>query len=209
MVRGMPYIDLTHLFHDAMPVYPGDPVPRLARTTDIGKEGYTDHRIQTTMHAGTHIDGPLHMVPGGKRLSDMAVSSFFGKGRVLDARGMEVIDGASLEHLFLKKDDILLILTGFSQKYGKPEYYGFYPEMTEHFARSIIKADLRMVGMDSPSPDRPPFPIHKLLLGAEILLVENLTNLELLTDVSDFDVFALPIKLDADSAPARVVARIN
>lgn len=203
----MRYIDLTHLFRETMPVYPGDPVPRLAQVAEIGKEGYTDHEITTSMHVGTHIDGPLHMLSGGRRLSDMGTEKFFGIGRLIDARGAREIDENTLKDITLTKDDIILVLTGFSQKYDTPEYYESYPEMTEGFARGLIEASIKMVGMDSPSPDRPPFPVHKLLLGAEVLLIENLTNLESLIGVNDFEVFALPMKLDADSAPARVIAR--
>ncbi len=66
-----------------------------------------------------------------------------------------------------------------------------------------------MVGFDSPSPDRTPFVIHKLLLGQEILILENLCNLEKLLGVTGFEVVALPAKFRSDSAPVRVVARVT
>jgi kynurenine formamidase len=204
----MQYVDLTHLFSNAMPVYPGDPVPELAQVADIGKDGYTDHQVKTTVHVGTHIDGPLHMVAGAKKLCDMAPDKFFGRGRIIDVRGRVVIDEDVLSRASLEKDDVVLLLTGFSRKYDTPEYYESHPELAENFARSIIEAGIKIIGLDSPSPDRPPFPIHKLLLESEVLLIENLTNLEALIGENNFEIFALPIKLDADSAPARVIARI-
>ena len=64
-----------------------------------------------------------------------------------------------------------------------------------------------MVCMDSPSPDRHPFEIHKLLLENSILIAENLTNIEKLLHVRKFEVIALPLNILADSSPARIVAR--
>jgi len=75
----MKYIDLTHTFDAQMPVYPGDPIPEFTQVADLHKEGYTDYQIKTGMHVGTHMDAPLHMLEGGKRLSDIAVEKFLGK----------------------------------------------------------------------------------------------------------------------------------
>jgi kynurenine formamidase len=66
-----------------------------------------------------------------------------------------------------------------------------------------------MIGLDSPSPDREPYTVHRILLEKEILIVENLASLEALEAVMGFEVWALPTKYDADSAPVRVVARVD
>jgi kynurenine formamidase len=50
--------------------------------------------------------------------------------------------------------------------------------------------------------------VHKILLGANILIVENLTNLQALLAVSEFEVIALPPKFEADAGPVRAVARV-
>ena len=63
--------------------------------------------------------------------------------------------------------------------------------------------------MDTPSPDKYPYKIHKILLKEEILIIENLTNLEELLGVNNFDVIALPAKFYSDGAPIRVIAQIN
>ena len=65
-----------------------------------------------------------------------------------------------------------------------------------------------MVCLDSPSPDRHPFEIHKLLLENNVLLAENLTNVEALFSVQKFEMMAFPLNLQADSSPARIIARI-
>ncbi len=62
--------------------------------------------------------------------------------------------------------------------------------------------------MDILGPDQPPFLTHKTLLENEILIIENLTNLDQLVGVKNFEVIALPAKFNADAAPIRVVAKI-
>ena len=72
----------------------------------------------------------------------------------------------------------------------------------------MIELGVKIVGMDTPSPDRPPFAIHKLLFKNDILIIENLTNLEELLAHPQFDVIALPAKFDIEAAPVRVVAQV-
>lgn len=50
-------------------------------------------------------------------------------------------------------------------------------------------------------------PVHKILLKNDILIIENLTNVEEL-EGKEFKIHALPLKLQLDGAPARVVAEI-
>ena len=69
------------------------------------------------------------------------------------------------------------------------------------------KPGIKIIGIDSPSPDRSPYEIHKLLMKNDILIIENLTNLAELTSHEEFDVIALPTKFDTEAAPVRVVAR--
>lgn len=190
-----------------MPVYPGDPIPELKQVADIGKEGYTDFQITTAMHVGTHMDGPLHMIENGKYLFEMPVEKFFGQGHIIDARGLTVVGAEVLDNHNINKGDILLVLTGFGKKYREDNYYESYPEINENFAHRAVELGVSIVGMDTPSPDRPPFKTHKILLGKEILIIENLTNLEKLLTIPDFEVFALPAKLQTEAAPVRVIAR--
>jgi hypothetical protein len=65
-----------------------------------------------------------------------------------------------------------------------------------------------MLGMDTPSPDRAPYQVHQSLLSAGIYIIENLTNLNKLTGEKYFEIISLPLKIKANSSPARVLARI-
>lgn len=203
----MKYIDLTHTFTQNMPVYPGDPNPELKQIAFLDKDGYNDFQIKTGMHVGTHMDAPLHMLQNGKRLSEYPPDRFFGKGHLIDARN-KTIDEKLLKGVKISKGDIVFIMTGFYKKFGKPEFYEAYPVIEKSFASKIIKLGVKIVGMDTPSPDQSPFAIHKLLLGNDVLIIESLTNLEKLSKHMQFEVYALPAKLDTEAAPVRVIAKV-
>lgn len=203
------HIDLTHPFTNEMPAYPGDSRPSLRQSASIGKDGYADHELKTTMHIGTHIDAPAHMVKRGKRIDELPLELFYGRGAVVDARGRKDLDIEILKNCEIKEGQIVLFYTGFSKKYRTPEYFTGYPSMTEVLARELVKKKIKMVGVDSPSPDKKPYLIHKILLGAEILIIENLTNLESLLKIKAFDVEAIPMRIAADAAFARIMAIVK
>lgn len=198
------YIDLSHTFTAQMPVYPGDSFSEL---TKIDHDTHTNFHIKTGMHVGTHIDAPLHMIENGKYLSEIPVDHFFGKGHLIDARN-KPITATLLENHQINPGDIIIVHTGFSTHFRQPEYYENYPEITEEFAQKLVELKVKIVGMDTPSPDREPYQIHKVLLSNNILIIENLTNLEQLEN-KEFEIIALPPKFQADASPLRVVAKIK
>jgi len=203
----MKLFDLTHTFDDSMPVYPGDPASKIYFLNNMAGAGYSVSQITTGMHTGTHIDGPLHVIEGGMPLSEMPVERFIGRGVLIDARSKKSIDSDLLADVPLRKKDIVLVLTGCSAVFRAPSYYSDYPLVTARFAEALVKAGVNMLGLDTPGPDGPPFAIHRLLLAAQVLIIENLTNLETLLDIPEFEVFALPTRFRAEAAPARVIAR--
>ena len=87
----MKLIDLTHTFTCDMPVYPGDPPAGLEPIATIAKDGFNDCCVRGGLHVGTHMDAPLHMIEGGAPLSDIPLRQFFGRGRLIDARGYKAV----------------------------------------------------------------------------------------------------------------------
>jgi kynurenine formamidase len=202
----MQFIDLTHTFADPMPAFPGDPPAKLVphHTT----EGCPLYQVNTGMHVGTHMDAPLHMLPEGVSISKLPLQKFLGRGLLIDARGSAAIDVDLLTGVNLQRGDIVLVLTGSSSRFHEPIYYEQYPEVSDAFAAALVNAGVSILGLDTPSPDRSPYLIHRTLLRAGVLIVENLTNLEALLNVNSFEVIALPTKFQAEAAPVRVIARI-
>ena len=205
----MAYIDLTHIFNNDTPVFPGDPEPELVKIAEVGKDGFMDHQVKTAMHVGTHMDAPAHMVQGGKLLSEYPAEKFFGRGVIIDARGKTSADAELLSNVDIKKGDIVLVCFGWSTEFENDEYYKNYPEITEPFANRLGELGASIIGTDTSSPDRAPYVVHKILFKHDILIIENLTNLEKLIGKTNFEVIALPTKFQADAAPVRVVAKTN
>ena len=204
----MKFIDLSHIVTDNMPVFPGDPAMSLTQVASVDKEGYTDHELHTLMHVGTHIDAPLHMIAGGKRISEIPPEHFIGPGVLIDVRGKNEITADSLKNKNIGAGSVVLLFSGYSKKYKTPEYDINFPKISLDFAGSLVEIKVKILGLDFINPDtEDSFPIHKKLLGNDVLIIENLTNLESLINIKAFEVSAIPLNLHADASPVRVVAR--
>ncbi len=198
-------IDLTVRLNAETPGFPGDPSIEIKQAASIDNDGYLGHSVQLGTHTGTHIDAPAHMVEGGKTLDKISPETFIGRGRYVLVKD-NVFSLEQLQQADIQPGDIVLFNTEMSYKFYEPAYFTDYPVMSEEVAQFLVEKQVKMVGLDTCSADKEaPFPIHKILLGAGIPIIETLTNLEQVHD-AEFRVIALPIKLDLDGAPARVVA---
>lgn len=149
------------------------------------------------------------MIKGGKTLADFPIETFFGPPKIIDARDQKTLNTNLLNVANIQEGDIVLFFTNHSQYFGKPTYYDSWPCMTEDLAKALVKAEVKMVGFDTPSPDTSPYSIHKILLGANILILENLTNLSLLQNHSQIEFTALPLNLNTDGSPVRAIAKLT
>lgn len=202
-------IDLTHPLNSSVPVYPEDHEVRLIQETSLETYDSNVFSIETGLHVGTHMDGPLHMRKESPMLSQFPVDRFFGRGVLLDARGRREIGEDVLGGNVLERGDVVLLHTGWDKGFWRDGYMSGYPVITKDFARILAEVPIGMLGVDSPSPDNPPYEVHHVLFEADILILENLCCLEQLLDVPSFIVIALPLKTETDSSLVRVVAEIN
>lgn len=203
----MQYIDLSIPINPQTLVYPGDPPVKVEPALQLAKDGCNDHVVTMGTHVGTHIDAPLHMLEGGKSLDQFGPDKFIGRGRLVKLRN-QTYDLADFEQAGIEAGDIVLIYSGASDVYPDPSYMESYPAMPEDVARFLVEKRVKAVGVDMCSVDHDEFVSHRRLLKDEVLIIENVTNLKALED-KQFKVFALPIKLQIDGAPARVVAEVE
>lgn len=201
------YIDLTHVFDNKMPCYPGDKTPSLKQVTFFEKQGFNIFEVNSSMHVGTHMDAPLHFIKDGKRLSDYPMERFFVKTHLIRVHGIATIEEEAIKGLKIAEGEAVVFETGFSKQFKHKEYYTSYPSISNRLAEALSDLKIGMLGLDTPSPDYPPCEVHKILLGNDVLILENLTNLERIA-TSYFEMIALPLRFEAEAAPARVVAKI-
>lgn len=206
----MPTRDLTHPLSSATPVYPGDPPIRVDPHATMAADGYRVAAARLGSHAGTHVDAPAHTEPDGATLDSFPVDRFSLAARLatVDVGPGGVVGPADLPAAGdLSADvDALVVRTGWAARWDEGRYWTDHPTLAPAAAERLAAAGLD-VALDLPSPDpgAGDLPAHRVLLGADRLVLENLTNLEDLP--REFRLRALPLALaDADGAPVRAVA---
>ena len=207
----MKWVDLAHLLHSETPPYPGDPRPVLRQTRMLERDGYNAYELHTGLHAGTHVDLPMHLLDDPRTADRFAPELFCGRGKLLDLRGQREIGWSARYEDIVEAGDVVLLWTGFDALFhsAPDRYFSEHPVLTPQFAQQLAMRGVKMLGMDFPSPDQPPHALHRTLLGAGVLLLENLTGLYKIGRVSGFAVLALPLKLAAEASPVRAVAVLD
>lgn len=198
------WIDLSWPVENGMPVYPGDRETSLIQEKRVERDHYAAFALHTGLHAGTHMDAPMHLLAGGAGIDETPLSRCFAPGVLLDVRGQRLITKPQLPEGSLAGKAVLLY-TGLESAYGSESYYHDHPEVSMELAQLLARESIAFLGMDMPSPDFPPFPVHKLLLSRGIPIVENLRNLGALP--ASFEVAAFPLSLRAEASLVRAAAR--
>jgi kynurenine formamidase len=201
----MKIIDLSHKIMTDMPVYPGDRDVKIITEKTWEADGYRLSSLISSMHAGTHIDAPSHLSDSKLNMSDIALSQCIGRGVLIDVRNQSEIDVSDVEQVDILEGDIVIFLSGWSMNVDKQQYQK-HPVFSEALADYLIKRKIKMIGLDMPSCDQYPYPIHKILMQSGILIAENLCNCESLLELSEFHIFAIPLKIEAEASLARIFA---
>lgn len=216
------FVDLTRPIASGMPTYPGDPEVRVDPHATHAEDGYGVSRLILGTHTGTHVDAPAHVDPDGATLGAFDPEDLRFDARIVDCRDVgagEPIEPAALpdEPGGPALDDLgaLVFRTGWADEWGTDQMTA-HPFLARETARRCASAGVA-VATDALSPDPSgsavastsddDLPAHRALLGAGLPIVENVCNLEALP-ANGFELLVCPLKVDADGAPARVLARV-
>lgn len=205
-------IDLSHVLTKGTPVYPGDPAVEILilDSTDrsTAEERHCNSgRIATGLHVGTHMDAPFHFMADGITIDQVALERCVGLCVALRISA-STIEPEQLEPAAqaLTECRRVILNTGWHKHWGKEDYFTSHPVLTGAAARYLVERGVVLVGVDTPSVDRSPFPAHLVLLGAGVLIVENLTNVDRLPS-GPFTFCATPLAIGGrDGSPVRAVA---
>lgn len=193
----MQLYDLTQPLGPDMPILPGDPLLSLVRTSSHEVQGYEVTQVCLGSHTGTHVDAPRHFYPQGRTLDQFPLERLVGPGVLLDCRDP---GGAQIEQIAEGLGRFSL------PKLGSVLLWTEGAPVTLAAAKVLLEAGVGLVGTDSPSLDEEPYPIHRLLLGHDVLIVENLRGLDRLGP-GPINCIFLPLALTGtDGAPVRAVA---
>ncbi|MDD1675833.1 MAG: cyclase family protein [Methanomicrobiales archaeon] len=196
----MKIIDITRPLSEAIPLYPGD-VPPVITPHNHGTYLTTD--IHLSSHHGTHIDAPLHFLPGGLTVDSIPLQSLIGPCLVLDRTQAETIMGPELIIPYMGNHTRLLLRTVAS---GKESFGTEFPCIRLETARALAERGLTCIGIDSPSIEEyaGDGSVHKAFLSRNIPILEFLD----LSRVNEglYQLIALPMRLQGrEGAPVRAI----
>jgi arylformamidase len=211
-------IDVSHTVEHGLVTYPGLPGPiicdYLSREASRAHyaEGTEFHigKIEMVANTGTYVDAPFHRYAGGKDLAELPLDSLANLDGVVfrTEPGRRAIDA----NCFRGRDvggKAVLVHTGWSAHWNTADYFTGHTFLTEDAADYLKRAGAALVGIDSLNIDDTEDlrrPVHSILLGSDIPVVEHLANLQALPD-QDFRFFAVPVKVKAfGTFPVRAFA---
>jgi kynurenine formamidase len=222
-------VDLSYAINDKLVAWPGDARVFEAKVNGtVEKDGYFTRSFWMLEHYGTHLDAPAHFPPGKATVEKIPADKLFGPAVVIDVQAESAKDAdyrlttervASWEkqHGRIPEHAIVLLRTGWASrwpdaaKYRNQDAQGkmHFPGYSAEAAKLLMERHVNALGCDTLSIDygaSGDFPVHHLVLGAELYQLENLANLGELPESGAFLIVA-PIKLEGGSGgAARVFA---
>lgn len=204
----MELVDLSMSISETMPVNRPDHFPpSLREYSTLSTNGWVGTRITVDSHCGTHIDAPSHFVPHGETVENLSLAALCGRACRIPVSVDGVISARACEEVHGRR---VLFYSGASDWADTHPswYFTQYPYLSVEAAREIVKLGLSLVGVDTPSVDPPgESEVHKILLGNNVYIVENLANLGACTTAPSINVVPLRIR-GCDGSPVRAVAYI-
>jgi arylformamidase len=202
----MKIYDISVTIKEGMTVYKNKPEkqPAIRVVQDFSTATAHESRVDMDVHCGTHLDAPLHMVPGGATIETIGLEQLVGPSRVLDLMHVQdAITVADLEKYQVQQGEWLL----FKTRNSNVESFDFdFVYLDAEAAEYLGARGVRGIGTDALGIERaqPGHPTHKTLFKHGVLIVEGL-RLREVAEGSYLLVIA-PLKLEGiDAAPARAL----
>jgi arylformamidase len=198
--------DITQPLSSRTAVWPGDAPVETAWPLRIDRgDSVNVATLRTSVHAGTHADGFLHVTREGETAAEMTLDAYIGNCVVVDARGRDEVAEADVAGVDLRRAQRVLFRT--RETVDETEFPVPFSHLSPGLARLLGEHGVRLVGTDAPSVDpvdSKTLDAHHALVRGRVAILENL----LLTDVppGEYTLVALPLRLtEADSSPVRAV----
>ncbi|MBI2192261.1 MAG: cyclase family protein [Planctomycetes bacterium] len=219
-MKARTILDLSHGLDGRTPPFPGDPpieitvVDSTARAAPPGQRSLNVSRIALSIHLGTHMDAPFHFYGDGLTIDRVPLEQCLGPAVLIDLARPTCDPEIQERHLEgherrIREAGKVILRTGWDRRWGDPAYFREHPVITCQAARRLIEWGAHLVGVDTPSVDRPPYEAHLELLGHGAVILENLTGLDRIGS-EVFQLAALPLRiLGRDGSPVRAIAVVD
>jgi arylformamidase len=205
------WIDVSVSLHSGMVHWPDNPPVRIERTLSIDHgDAANVSEISMGAHTGTHMDGPIHFVRGGKGLDEMPLTATIGRARVIEIQDPESIKLDELDPHWLQRGERVLFKTQNSARHWPSEAFDEdFVYVSQEAARYLAELGIQTVGVDYLSVGgfrKDAEETHQALLEAGIWVIEGLDLSEV--EPGEYELICLPVKIErSDGAPARAILR--
>jgi len=205
-------IDLTLPIYHGAPTMPWDPKCAVIVHHTIESMKYNITQLIISTHQGTHLDAPYHFFNDGITVDKLDLNKCVGDAHVLDLalvgpkcslkpRDLEPFESR------IHPGSRIILRTNWWRHFPKKEYFSDGPMISPELARWLARKKIAMLGLETPGVHPVEWEkVHKILLGAEIVIVEGLAYLNKIKKQKVFFIAApLPLK-GRDGSPVRAMA---
>jgi arylformamidase len=208
------WIDITVTLKPDMNYLALDPVPpKIFRISDVNRgDKVTMSKLEIISHTGTHVDTPLHFIPGGSTITDMPLDATVGPARVIEIKHPKLVTVEELEPYNIKEGERILLKTRNSPvTYESPTFVEDYVYISNEAAKYLASKKIRMVGLDNITigdfrNEESVVATHRALLEKGIYIIEAVALAGV--EPGEYELIFLPIKLlDGDACPGRAILR--
>ena len=208
----MRLIDISLPITSRLPRWPGDPPVQMETFLDFPDDAVRASSLSFSLHTGTHVDAPLHHLPGGGDVESLDLASLIGPATVIDVGEVKCVTPEVLErHLGGANPSRLLVKTLNSTGWSSAtEFNPDFVALTRDAAKWAVERGIRLVGVDYLSvqsyhdgdPD-----VHVILLEAGVVILEGL-DLSGVVAARPYELLCLPLRIrGAEGGPCRAVLR--
>ncbi len=204
--------DITRPVTPDLAVWPGDTPYRATYVMQMAQGAPVNvSAITLSAHTGTHADAHYHYDPQGERIGQMPLEAYIGPATVIDL-GPLLPDGGPIlpDHLAgldLARIQRLLVKSRASLRPDQV-WEARFVYLAPETARMLAEAGLRLFGTDAPSvdpQDSQTLDAHHILRTGPVAILEMLQLRHV--PPGEYELIALPLKLDNDGSPVRAVLR--
>jgi len=200
------------------------------RSTHAAGQMFQASVLTVHCHAFTHVDAPLHFLPGGRHMGEMPVDQWIGEAAVVDLTHVKENGELTAADLapkaqHVRAGDIVLLRTDWPRRVSveTEKFWRDSPYMAMSACDWLLQRKVKAVGFDFPSdycirtmifePEKPIHrednTIHHALFPSGITVIEYLANLDQI-GAARCRFAALPLLIQGgDGSPVRAVAFVD
>ena len=221
----MKVLDLTQQLDERTPLWPGsEPFAAIPEADGYDEHGFWSQSLRMPEHAGTHLDAPRHVVPGGAAVADIPAADLVRPAVRIDARALcggdaswvlraADVEAWEAEHGRVPRGAAVLLCTGWdAYRRDASRYLGdplAFPGYGADAAELLVERGAAGLGIDTLGIDpghAPASPVHHISLPAGLWHLEGLVGLEAVPATGATIVVGALNLPGASGTPSRVFA---